>query len=108
MDGDKYYHLLLGELYTGVDRERADAHFRRAEGLTNTPSEKRVIALKLSRLADVTYSATGAAERASNAAERVTGIADGVTDGADRTRNRGANSAEGLISPPVVSAKPRQ
>ena len=51
-DGDKYYHMLLGELYTGVDRAKAAAHFQRAHGLTHTPSEKRVIALKLSRLAD--------------------------------------------------------
>jgi len=47
---DRYYYMLLGELYAGVDREKAAAHFHRADGLTHTPSEKRVIAMKLARL----------------------------------------------------------
>ncbi|HTO93701.1 MAG TPA: sigma-70 family RNA polymerase sigma factor [Bacteroidota bacterium] len=79
MEGDKYYHLLLGELYTGVDRKKAALHFRRAECLTNTPSEKHVIALKLARLAGAAERATRAADHATGAANRATGATEGVT-----------------------------
>lgn len=47
LQGNLFYHSLLGELYTGVDREKAVEHFERALKLSGTEAEKEVIKGKL-------------------------------------------------------------
>ena len=47
LEGNLFYHSLLGELYSGVDDRRAVEHFERALGLAGTEAEKAVIAGKL-------------------------------------------------------------
>ena len=47
LEGNLFYHSLLGELYTGVDGVQAAAHFRRAVGLAGTEAEKAVLQGKL-------------------------------------------------------------
>lgn len=41
------YHLLLGELYTGIDNQRAIACFEKALALTNADSDKKIIRRKI-------------------------------------------------------------
>jgi RNA polymerase sigma-70 factor (ECF subfamily) len=38
-----YYYTLLGELYTGIDIERAREHYRSAQALARTPADKGAI-----------------------------------------------------------------
>jgi RNA polymerase sigma-70 factor (ECF subfamily) len=47
LEGNLFYHSLLGELYSGTDDRRAAEHFERALGLAGTEAEKAVIAAKL-------------------------------------------------------------
>jgi RNA polymerase sigma-70 factor (ECF subfamily) len=47
LDGNLFYHSLLGELYCGIDNQRAAAHFQRALALAGTDAEKAVLAAKL-------------------------------------------------------------
>ena len=47
LEGNLFYHSLLGELYTGVDEVQAAAHFERALGLAGTEAEKAVLQGKL-------------------------------------------------------------
>lgn len=45
--GYHLYHVLLGELYTGIDNTKALACFETALGLTNAPSDKKIIHQKM-------------------------------------------------------------
>lgn len=45
---NQYYFTLLGELYTGIDKEKAKENFRRALVLAKTNSEKQIIEKRLS------------------------------------------------------------
>ena len=47
LEGNLFYHSLLGELYSGVDDRRALEHFERALGLAGSEAEKAVITGKL-------------------------------------------------------------
>jgi len=44
------YHALLGELYTGIDNEKAVNHFKTSLDLTNSKADRKVIVKKLSAL----------------------------------------------------------
>jgi predicted RNA polymerase sigma factor len=50
LTGNHYYHVLLGELYTGVDDGKAKAHFEKAYELARTQADRRSIQLKLDKL----------------------------------------------------------
>ncbi len=50
MENDHFYWLLLGELYTGLDNEKAKRHFRRAAELAKTQTEKNIIREKAGKL----------------------------------------------------------
>ncbi|SEW39757.1 RNA polymerase sigma factor [Chitinophaga arvensicola] len=45
-----YYYVLLGELYTGIDNDRAKGHLQKALLLARTETDKRTIRAALSRL----------------------------------------------------------
>ncbi|KAA2244836.1 RNA polymerase subunit sigma [Chitinophaga agrisoli] len=47
-----YYYTLLGELYTGIDNERAKQYLRNALTLAKTNTDKQTIAKKLSDLTE--------------------------------------------------------
>ena len=44
------YHALLGELYTGIDTEKAVNHFKTSLDLTNSKADQKVIVKKLSAM----------------------------------------------------------
>ncbi len=44
------YHALLGDLYTGIDNEKAVHHFKTSLALTNSKADRKVIVKKLSAL----------------------------------------------------------
>ncbi|MCE6990978.1 RNA polymerase sigma factor [Dyadobacter sp. CY323] len=44
------YHALLGELYTGIDNNKAADHFRKSLDLTNSKADQKVILKKLSAI----------------------------------------------------------
>jgi len=48
LSGNLFYHSLLGELYTGVDKERARQHFVQALALAGSEAERVVLERKLS------------------------------------------------------------
>jgi RNA polymerase sigma-70 factor (ECF subfamily) len=45
-----FYYTLLGELYTGIDNEKAIAHFLLALYLAKTTTDKNIIQQKINRL----------------------------------------------------------
>ncbi|WP_315816327.1 hypothetical protein [Paraflavitalea speifideaquila] len=45
-----FYFVLLGELYTAVDREQAILHFQQAWSLAKTQSDKQTIQEKMDHL----------------------------------------------------------
>jgi RNA polymerase sigma-70 factor (ECF subfamily) len=47
LSGNLFYHSLLGELYTGVDREKARQHFEQALALAGSAAERAVLEKKL-------------------------------------------------------------
>lgn len=49
-DENHYYFILLGELYTGLDEDKAKQHFERALQLAKNNSDKQLIAKKLTCL----------------------------------------------------------
>lgn len=53
LDNNRFYHVLLGELYTGVNTEKAKQHFTTAISLMKSDREKQVIAKKLEKLNSV-------------------------------------------------------
>jgi RNA polymerase sigma-70 factor (ECF subfamily) len=50
LEGNLFYHSLLGELYTGVDEVHAAAHLEQALGLAGTDAEKAILRGKLNEL----------------------------------------------------------
>lgn len=53
LDTSPYYYTLLGELYTGIDAQKAQQHFEKALLLAKSSADKRSIARQLSRLSNV-------------------------------------------------------
>lgn len=49
LSGNHLYHSLMGELYTGIDNEKAMAHLQKAIALAKTPADKKVLQKKLQR-----------------------------------------------------------
>jgi RNA polymerase sigma-70 factor (ECF subfamily) len=47
LEGNLFFHSLLGELYTGVDDVAAIRHFERALGLATTEAERAVLTAKM-------------------------------------------------------------
>ena len=47
MGHNAYYFALLGELYSGIDQEKARAHFRRALELAKTPGDQQTMRRKM-------------------------------------------------------------
>ena len=50
LEHNPYYFALLGELYTGIDREKARAHFGRALALAKTPADQQTMRRKIEAL----------------------------------------------------------
>ncbi len=50
LTGNHFYYALLGELYTGINNERAEEHFQRAHALAKTQTEKEIIQRKIDKL----------------------------------------------------------
>src|SRR3569833_540953 len=50
LDQSHLYHILLGELYTNVDKQKAIGHFTTASKLTNTSADRTVIRKKIEKL----------------------------------------------------------
>ena len=50
LDGNHFYHILLGELYTGIDTANAKLHLEEAYSLAKTDAEKQVIKGKIEKL----------------------------------------------------------
>jgi RNA polymerase sigma-70 factor (ECF subfamily) len=48
LDGNLFYHSLLGELYTGIDKGKAVLHLEMALSLAGSAAEKEVLTRKLS------------------------------------------------------------
>jgi RNA polymerase sigma-70 factor (ECF subfamily) len=59
LTGNHYYFVLLGQLYTGVDDEKAKAHFEKAYDLAKTQSDKRSIRAKLEKIHNFGASTSG-------------------------------------------------
>jgi RNA polymerase sigma-70 factor (ECF subfamily) len=53
LGNNRFYHVLLGELYTGVNNEKAKKHFITAISLMKSDSEKQVVTKKLEELNSV-------------------------------------------------------
>jgi RNA polymerase sigma factor (sigma-70 family) len=47
LNGNHLYHSLLGELYTGIDNEKAVAHFKTALGLAKSKGDREVMKRKI-------------------------------------------------------------
>lgn len=47
LDNNPYYFTLLGELYTGIDAQKAQQHFEKALSLAKSPADKGSIARRL-------------------------------------------------------------
>jgi RNA polymerase sigma-70 factor (ECF subfamily) len=50
LTNNHFYYTLLGELYTGIDNQKARAHFHQALSLAKTQTDKLTIAKKIERL----------------------------------------------------------
>jgi len=49
LDGNLFYHSLLGDLYTGIDDRQAVTHLERALKLAGSAPEQAVLRAKLER-----------------------------------------------------------
>ena len=47
LTGNQYYFALLGELYTGIDRQKAKTHFEQAKALAKTTADRSSMQQKL-------------------------------------------------------------
>jgi predicted RNA polymerase sigma factor len=45
-----FYFILLGELYKGIDKEKAREHFLQALNIAKSPSDKQIISKKIERI----------------------------------------------------------
>jgi hypothetical protein len=50
LENDHFYFVLLGELYKGLDDDRARANFEKAYALAKTQTEKQSILKKIGML----------------------------------------------------------
>jgi predicted RNA polymerase sigma factor len=50
LTGNHFYYTLLGELYTGIDDEKARQHFQKAIALAKTATDKQTIQNKIDKL----------------------------------------------------------
>lgn len=50
LEGNGYYHALLGNLYADIDVDEAVAHYRKASALTKSKPEKKIIGKEIERL----------------------------------------------------------
>ncbi|HSD64622.1 MAG TPA: sigma-70 family RNA polymerase sigma factor [Ignavibacteriaceae bacterium] len=50
LTNNHFYFALLGELYTGINNEKAKENFENAISLAKTPAEKRTIQLKIDKI----------------------------------------------------------
>ena len=50
LEDNHFYFVLLGELYSDIDKSKAIACFERAKALAKTPAEQQLIQLKIERL----------------------------------------------------------
>lgn len=50
LDNNHFYFVLLGELYTGIDNEKAMQHFEKAFSLARTQADKQTIRKKIDQL----------------------------------------------------------
>ncbi len=50
LNSNPYYFVLLGELYTGLDRHQAMTNFQKAQALAKTQTDRQTIAKKISAL----------------------------------------------------------
>ncbi len=50
LDGDHFYFMLLGELYRGIDPEKAQLQLEKAFGLAKTGTERKAIQTKIASL----------------------------------------------------------
>jgi RNA polymerase sigma factor (sigma-70 family) len=50
LNDDQFFFTLLGELYTGIDREKAKENLSKALSLAKTPADKSIIQRRLERL----------------------------------------------------------
>ena len=50
LSGNHFYHTLLGELYKGIDDEKAREHFIKAYSLAKTRSDKQIIQNNIDKL----------------------------------------------------------
>jgi RNA polymerase sigma factor (sigma-70 family) len=56
LDGNLFYHSLLGELYTGIDDGKAKAHLEKALELAGSSPERNVLRAKLDRFSGLLHS----------------------------------------------------
>ena len=50
LENNRFYHALLGELYSGIDKKAAGAHFVKAIQLAKTTTDRQILQKKLSAL----------------------------------------------------------
>ena len=50
LDDDQFFFTLLGELYTGIDRDKAKENLSKALSLAKTPADRSIIQRRLERL----------------------------------------------------------
>ena len=50
LTGSHFYFTLLGELYTGINSEKAEQNFQKAISLAKTTTEKQAIQKKIDKL----------------------------------------------------------
>ncbi len=53
LEGNTFYFLLLGELYKGIDNQKAKFHFQQAQQMAKTDTEKRAIQLQIEKLINI-------------------------------------------------------
>ncbi|WP_298736074.1 sigma-70 family RNA polymerase sigma factor [uncultured Chitinophaga sp.] len=50
LTGNQYYYTLLGELYTGIDNDKARNHYEQAAAIAKTNADRQMIQQKIARL----------------------------------------------------------
>jgi RNA polymerase sigma-70 factor (ECF subfamily) len=50
LTNNHYYYTLLGELYTGIDNDKAKDHYQQAFAIAKTNADRQMIQLKIARL----------------------------------------------------------
>ncbi|ASU36685.1 RNA polymerase sigma factor [Mucilaginibacter xinganensis] len=52
LTGNQFYFALLGELYTGIDDQKAKTNFQKALAISKTPADKKIILKKIDALGE--------------------------------------------------------